>query len=65
MSEEKHPNTIHSLRLAEIAKCPSRANPWEIEIIENDTDLKRQYERMKINPLQVSYEGRGVIRYKK
>lgn len=65
MSEEKHSNTIHSLRLAEIARCPSCANPWEIDIIENDPDLRRQYERMKINPLRVSYAGNGVVRYYK
>ncbi len=63
MSEEKHSNTIHSLRLAEIARCPSCANPWEMEIIKNDPDLKRQYERMKDNPLRISSVGNGVVRY--
>lgn len=65
MSEEKHSNTIHSLRLAEIARCPSCANPWEMDIIENDPDLKRQYERMRDNPLQIKYVGRGVTCYQR
>lgn len=65
MSEEKHPNTIHSLRWAEIVRCSSCANSWGMEIIESDRDLKRQYKHLKNNPLWVIYESNGGIRYQR
>lgn len=57
MIEDTNSPTLHSLRLAEIAQNPTCANSQEMEIIQNDPDLKRQYERMKDNPLQISYVG--------
>jgi len=65
MTEESKPPTIHSLRLVEIATCPECRKSWEMEIINNDPDLKRQYERLKNNPLQANYQGNGVIRYQR
>jgi len=65
MTETPKPPTIHSLRLVEIARYPESRKPWEMEIINNDPDLKRQYERLINNPLQVYYQGNGVIRYQR